>query len=222
MKKPLPKITGGRVLADWVTESLREAILKGYFEPGEKLDQDQIAAELKVSRTPVREALKVLESEGFIELRPHRGAFITFITRQDIHDVYEIRSLLEAEAVRQVTSIISDTVLDDLERSLEEEEAQLKSQDHSQHFVNDTYFHATILDLVENELLKDVLSSLGNRIIRVRRFALLQPGSHLTESLQEHHAILRAMRQRDAKEASRAMKEHLEKSAARIQQLSHE
>ena len=76
MKAPLPAIKGGRVLADSVTGSLREAILQGYFEPGEKLDQDLIAEELKVSRTPVREALKVLESEGFVEIRPHRGAFI--------------------------------------------------------------------------------------------------------------------------------------------------
>ena len=71
MRVPLPLVKEGRVLADWVTASLREAILHGYYEPGEKLDQDRIAEELEVSRTPVREAMRRLESEGFVEVRPH-------------------------------------------------------------------------------------------------------------------------------------------------------
>jgi DNA-binding GntR family transcriptional regulator len=115
---PLPQVRGGRVLADWVTASLREAILNGYFEPGEKLDQDRIAEELEVSRTPVREAVRRLESEGFIEVRPHYGAFITEVSRQDIREVYEIRRVLEAEVVRQVTPVIPESVLGELDPRL--------------------------------------------------------------------------------------------------------
>lgn len=219
MKVPLPEIKGGRVLADWVTESLREAILHGYFEPAEKLDQDLIAAELKVSRTPVREALKVLESEGFVEIRPHRGAFIPKVTAQDISDVYEIRVLLEAEAVHQATPLIPNAVLDELEQSLNEGRAQLRAGNAAHHFINDLYFHKTIFGYVENRLMKDVLESLDNRILRVRRYALLQPGPHLKQSIEEHWAILQAMRQRDMVGAVKAMQIHLESSAVRIQQL---
>ncbi len=106
MEVPLPQVREGRVLADWGTASLREAIFNGYFEPGEKLDQDRIAEGLEISRTPVREAMRRLESEGFVEVRPHYGAFIAKVSRQGIRKVCEIRRVLEAEVVRQVTPLI--------------------------------------------------------------------------------------------------------------------
>jgi len=160
MKVPLPQVKEGRVLADWVTASLREAILNGYFEPGEKLDQDRIAEELEVSRTPVREAMRRLESEGFVKVRPHYGAFIAMVSRQDIHEVYEIRRLLEAEIVRQVTPLIPESVLDELDRSLTETQAQFDAGDITKHFESDVHFHETIADFVENKLLKEVLDAI--------------------------------------------------------------
>jgi DNA-binding GntR family transcriptional regulator len=212
----------GRVLADWVTASLREAILHGYFEPGEKLDQDRVAKELEVSRTPVREAMRRLESEGFVEVRPHHGAFIAMVTQQDICEVYEIRRLLEAEVVRQVTPLIPESVLDELDRSLTETEVQFEAGDITQHFESDVYFHETLVDFVENELLKEVLDGLTNRISIVRRFAQLQPGPHLVVSVKEHRAILQAMRERDPEEAAELMRVHLVNSAVRIQELSRD
>jgi DNA-binding GntR family transcriptional regulator len=219
MKVPLPEIKDGRVLADWVTASLREAILRGYFDPGEKLDQDRIAKELDVSRTPVREALQRLESEGFVDIRPHYGAFIAVVSKQDVHEIYQVRGLLEAEVVRQVTPLIPDSVFDELELSLAKDEAQLEAGDSAGHFESDIHFHETIISFVENKLLKEILDSLNNRIIRVRRFAQLQPGFHLVESFREHRAVFQAMRQRDAETAAEAMRTHLEKSALRIQQF---
>ena len=219
MKTPLPQTSGRRVLADWVTESLREAILQGYFEPGEKLDQDRIAEEYEVSRTPVREAVRMLKSEGFIEVRPHRGAFIASVSRRDIWEIYQVRMLIEAEIVRQVTPIIPDSTLDDLERSLDENQSQLEAGDKVSHVASDIYFHETIVGLAENMLLKEILAGLNNRIVRVRRFAQLQPGYHLVESLEEHRAIYRAMRARDPEAAAEALRVHLENSAYRIQQF---
>jgi len=220
VKVPLPQAKQEvRVLADWVTASLREAILNGYFDPGEKLDQDLIAEELRVSRTPVREALKRLESEGFIEVRPHYGAFIAEVSPQDIREVYEVRRLLEVEVVRQVTSLIPESVLDELERSLREAQAQFDSGDSFKHFESDVYLHDTIASFVENKLLKEVLEGLNNRISMVRRFAQLQPGDHLVVSLKEHYAILQAMQQRDPEQAAKLMSVHLQQSSLRIQEL---
>jgi DNA-binding GntR family transcriptional regulator len=219
VKTPLPQVKQERVLTDWVTTSLREAILSGYFEPGEKLDQDLIAEELEVSRTPIREAVRRLESEGFVEVRPHYGAFIATVSRQDIRDVYEIRRLLESEIVRQVTPLIPDSVLDELDRSLSETQAQFEAGDSAKHFESDVYFHETIANFVENELLKEVLDGLNNRISMVRRFAQLQPGYHITESFKEHHAILEAIRRRAPEQAAELMRVHLDKSALRIQEL---
>jgi DNA-binding GntR family transcriptional regulator len=100
MKGPLSQIHGRRVLADWVTDAIRETIFQGYFESGEKIDQERVAEELNVSRTPIRESLKAVESEGLIEIRPHRGAFVTRVTREDIANVYKVRMLLEPAAAR--------------------------------------------------------------------------------------------------------------------------
>ena len=218
MKVPLPQVKEGRVLTDWVTASLREAILRDFFEPGEKLDQDLIATELSVSRTPVRESLKVLESEGFVEIRSHRGAFIVKITREDVQDVYEIRKLLEAEVARQVLGLIPDSVLDDLEKSLDEDKESLERGEPSRHFDLDSYFHEIILGYARNKLFRIILDNLNNRIIKVRRFALRQPG-HLVESHQEHRKILQALRQRDSDGAADAMRNHLERSSQRIQEI---
>jgi len=220
VRVPLPRVQQGRVLADWVTASLREAILNGYFEPGEKVDQDLIAEELEVSRTPVREALRRLEFEGFVEVRPHHGAFIAKVSHQDIREVYEIRKLLEAEIVRQVAPLIPESVLDELDRSLIESKTQFDAGDYTKHFEGDTLFHETVANYVDNALLKEVLDGLTNRISMVRRFALSNPGPHLVESFQEHHAILGALRQRDPERAAELMGVHLQNSALRIQSLS--
>ena len=220
MRLPLPQVKQGRVLADWVTASLREAILNGYFEAGEKLDQDLIAEELEVSRTPVREAVRKLESEGFIELRPHYGAFIATVSQRDIHQVFEVRGLLEAEIVRQVTPLIPQSVLDELDNSLVETQAQVDAGDIAKHFENDVSFHETIASFAENRLLKEVLDGITNRISLVRRFAQSKPGPHLSESLKEHRAILQAMRRRDLEQAAELMAAHLKESALRIQELA--
>lgn len=221
MKTPLPQTKDERGLTNWVTASLREAILNGHFEPGEKLDQDLIAAELQVSRTPIREALKVLETEGFIEIRSYRGAYITQVTHQDIRDVYEIRRLIEAEIVRQATPVIPESVLDELDRQLKEDLIALESGVSAQHFGTDQLFHETLAGYCQNKLFMEILDKMNNRIIRVRGFALHQPGTHLFKSHEEHDAILKAIRIRDADLASKLMSQHLADSAIRIEGFIH-
>jgi DNA-binding GntR family transcriptional regulator len=111
-------------------------------------------------------------------------------------------------------------VLDELDRLLTETQVQFESGDITQHFESDVYFHETIINFVENRLLKEVLDGLTNRISMVRRFAQLQPGPHLVESLKEHRVIFEAIRQRDPEGAAELMRLHLVESAVRIQELS--
>ena len=215
MRTPLPEVRGGRVLTDWVADTLRQAILDGHFRPGEKIDQELVANELDVSRTPVREALKVLESEAFVEIRPHRGAFISVVTREDIRKVYEVRTLIEAEIVRRVTPIIPELVLEELEAYLNE--VQNAPEDRIKHVDADVFFHEKVSEHTTNELLTEILDGLNNRILRVRRFGQLQPGYHLMRSHREHCAILKAMKQRDPERAAELMASHLKRSAERIE-----
>ena len=115
--------------------------------------------------------------------------------------------------------MIPEPVLDELERSLTETQAQFDAGNSAKHFESDIYFHGTILDFVENRLLKEVLDSLNNCISILRRFGQLQPGPHLVEFLREHRAILEAIRQRDADRAYELMMLHLDRSALRLQEL---
>lgn len=219
MKVPLPQVEYGKVLADGVAACLRKAILNGFFEPNEKLDQRRIAEELEVSRTPVREALRRLESEGFIDVRPHRGAFIPRISRRAIREIYEVRQILESEVVRLATPLIPKSVLEELGRRLIETQAKFETGDFTDHFAVSIDFHDAILASIENTVLKEVLDSLNNRIRMIRRFAQLQPGSHLIDALREHRVILEAMQRGAAEEAAELMRLHMEKSGVRLQQL---
>ena len=222
MKTPLPQSKEDRGLSNWVTTSLRDAILNGYFEPGEKLDQSLISSELNVSRTPIREALKVLASEGFVEILSYRGAYIPKFSKQDIQDIYEVRSVIEHELVRLAVPVIPEEVLIHLEDILNQDGEALETGADRKHYESDREFHITIASYCQNKLYKEILDNLNNRIIRVRSFALHQPGPHLHRSHNEHSEILKAMRLRNANKAARLMQEHLKNSAERIKNFVSE
>jgi DNA-binding GntR family transcriptional regulator len=209
-----------RSLAGWATEILRQAILDGYFEPGERLDQDAITEELGVSRTPLREAIAALESEGLLEAKPHRGVFVARISKRDIRDIFALRALLEAEVARQAASSIPDAVLDRLETALKGAQKAYDGGNHVAQFEADRYFHETLREFTENRLLKEVLDGLNNRISAVRRFAQTKPGPHIDQFAEEHLAVLQAIKKRDPEKAAALMRRHLEESGARVQELA--
>jgi DNA-binding GntR family transcriptional regulator len=217
MKKLLPHTNSDRGLSNWVVSSLRESILNGHFEPGEKLDQDKIAAEFNVSRTPIREALKVLASEGFVEIQSYHGAFIPRFSRQDVQDVYEVRSVIEYELVRLAVPLIPDEVLEHLKEILDQDAEAFQTGVDRKHLESDWEFHNTVANYCQNKILKEILDNLNNRIIRVLSFALHQPGTHLHISHNEHMEILEAMRIRNANKAAQLMQAHLQNSAERIE-----
>ncbi len=216
MMVPPKQMPQPRVLADWVTSSIRDAILRGQFGPGDKLDQDLIATELQVSRTPVREALSKLEAEGFIEVRPHRGAFVILPSPNDIKETYEMLGIIESEVVRRVTPLIPESLISEMERRLsEDQEKLLLAEPGAYASIDSPRFPTGILDLIDNNLLRDIMTSLSNRVEIIRRFIRLQ-GPLLAGSLDEHKAILEAIRQRDAERASQLTRLHSERSVQRI------
>jgi DNA-binding GntR family transcriptional regulator len=218
-RTPLRLTGDGRSLAERVTSTLRNAILNGYFALGEKIDVERISKDLGVSRIPVREALRRLEAERLVRNKAHYGATVTTVSRQDIREIYAVRLLLEVEMVRTIADRVPDTVLAELDQFLDEQYARLQAGDVSQRFMSDAYLHQRLLDFVENSLLKEVLESLNHRVGLVRFIANLQPGPHEFEPILEHKAIIQALRQRDGEAAAAKMREHLEKSAIRVQYL---
>lgn len=220
MKQPLSALVLGRVLTDSIADNVRAAILDGNFAPGEKIDQDGIARQLGVSRTPVREAMRVLESERFICIRPHHGAFISALSRRDIEEIYTVRQLLEPELFRQVAEMIPQALLDSLAARLRQTKADVEHGDLSSHFETDTYFEETILGLCQNGVLKEVLFGLKNRFALARSYALRQMEPELFQSIDDHLAILTAMAKRDPDRVAALTRHHLQDSQMRIKYLA--
>ena len=218
IRLPLQQTQGRGALSDWVAETLRESILHGHFEPGERLDQIAIAQELDVSLTPVREALRRLEADGFVEIRPRHGAFIPQPTPQDIHDIYDFRKQFEPAILRQVVPDVPMATLQDLETMLTRAGQHLAAGNVDGYFECDV-FDETIRRLTPNRVLRGCLEGLNNRIVIIRRFNEFQPGSHLAESLARHREILVAAKARDAERAAQLMLKHLEQGEARVLRL---
>lgn len=216
MKTNFTTASPDRGLSTWVINSLREKILEGEYAPGEKLDQDAIAINLNVSRTPIREALKILASEGFVEIQPYHGAFIPRFSKRDIQDVYEVRAIIESEIISQAVHFISDEGINQLEETLRREAKSLQLGDEHKLFEADLAFHAQITGYCKNRLIIEILDNLNNRILRIRSFALHQKGPHLLISHTEHEEIFQAVKLRDPDKAASLMLDHLKNSSERI------
>jgi DNA-binding GntR family transcriptional regulator len=199
-KRLLPVIFDGyKPLREIVFESLREAIMSGILEPGERLMEIQLAEELGVSRTPVREAIRKLELENFVVMIPRKGAYVAGVSLKDIADVFEIRSALEGLAAGLAAERITDDELEQMERVLfyRADEGEL---DLEQLVKSDTDFHALVYKASRNERLIQILANLREQIQRFRTTSLAVPG-RMKHAIDEHRRIVEALRNHDSEEA---------------------
>lgn len=196
-------------LRELVLESIREAIIKGTLKPGERLMEIQLAEELGVSRTPVREALRKLELEGFIVMVPRKGAYVADLSVKDIADVFEIRIALEGLAAALAAERITDEELELLERSLIEKGEAITSENFELLVQVDASFHETLYQASRNERLSAIINNLREQIQRFRSASLSYPGRN-KKSLDEHRALLEALEARDVDAARQLAQKHIE------------
>ena len=201
---------------------MREAIFNGTLKPRERLMEVQLAQELGVSRTPVREALRKLEQEGFINIIPRKGAYVAELSLKDIEDVFEIRIALEGLAASLCAERITGEELRELERLLLAKEIYIQHQDLQQVVVVDGDFHATLYQGSHNARLKNILENLRDQIQRYRTTSLSFPG-RMDISLKEHRQILQAITKGDGAKASLLLQEHLQNTKKTLLEfLRHE
>jgi DNA-binding GntR family transcriptional regulator len=188
-----------------VAEVLREAITAGHLRAHEPLPQDEIAAQLRVSHIPVREALRQLQSEGLVDYQPNRGATVSALTPEEIREIYDIRAILETAAVRQAASRLSEETLAQAARILDASEAASDGAAWGSHDVD---FHQLIYDLDGRPRLHELIAGLLRRVDRywLTHGLMLK---HRREFEQEHRALLETIRQRDAERAAQLLTEHL-------------
>ena len=215
------KLKKHQTLREQIVSSLRESIIKGELNPGQKLTEPELAERLGISRTPIREAFRQLESEGFLTVIPRRGAVVSKITRKEIQDFYELKSLLEGYAARVGAEKITEKGLEKL-RKLNEQLAFLAEKgDVEAFFIKNDEFHNTFISYCGNVKLLEFREHLVQRFMRFRLGALSVPG-RLMDSVKQHKTIIRAFEKKDGRLAEAVVLEHAllsgEELADRVEQ----
>jgi DNA-binding GntR family transcriptional regulator len=202
------EVTDKYSLRGRVFNKIREDILSGVYHENEELKENTIGLELGVSRTPVREALRQLELEGLVTIIPNKGAYVTGITKKDIHDIYMIRSYLEGLCARWACEHITDAQIEAMEEILYLSDFHARRSHFDQLVELDNKFHDMIYKASGSKILDHVLSDFHHYVERVRKITLSRP-TRATKSSQEHGAILDAIKKRDKDLAEELAHEHI-------------
>ncbi len=195
-------------LRDVVFNTLREAILRGDLVPGERLMELQLASKLGVSRTPIREAIRMLEQEGLAITIPRKGAIVAGMTEKDMQDVLEIREALEELSVQVACDKITDEEVERLRENMESFETSLKSNDIKRMAEADVEFHDVIYQATDNPKLINMLNNLREQMYRYRVEYLKNPDNH-EQLLQEHAAIYEGILAKDKDAVTQMIRRHI-------------
>jgi DNA-binding GntR family transcriptional regulator len=200
-----------RALYERVAERLREQIFARALEPGSWIDEQKLALEYGISRTPLREALKVLAAEGLVTMRVRRGAYVTEVSRDDVAQVYHLLGLLESDAAGTVAARASAAQRAELAALHERLEKQARRRD--AYFATNEAFHMALLSMAGNRWAEQVVRDL-RKVMKLNRHHSLFKQGRIEESLSEHRALMQAIDARDAPRASAVMRAHFENGLA--------
>ncbi|MCV2348176.1 GntR family transcriptional regulator [Paucibacter sp. Y2R2-4] len=206
-----PRPLAPRALYQEVAEQLRQQIFGRQLEPGAWIDELKLCAELGISRTPMREALKVLAVEGLVTMKLRRGAYVTEMSERDVREAYQLLALLESDAAGQVARAASAEELADLKRLHEQLEQQIGHRD--AFFAANEQFHLRLLEIDANRWRSQIVTDL-RRVMKLNRHHSLFKQGRLQESLQEHRALIQALLARNEGEAARLMRAHFDNGLA--------
>ena len=194
-----------RALYEEVAELLRQRIFSRELEPGSWIDELRLAEEYGISRTPLREALKVLAAEGLVTMKVRRGAYVTEVNEKDQRDVYHLLALLESDAAGVVAESATDAQLQDLQ-ALHQQLTQAVD-DRERFFQINEQFHLRLLELADNRWREQMVQDL-RKVMKLNRHNSLFKTGRLEESLKEHQALMDALLARDGALSVARMKAH--------------
>ncbi len=205
-------------LTDWAYEVIKDSILTLKINPGAQLHVDELAEQLNISRTPIREALLRLERDGLLRIVPRVGFFVTEITKRDLEELFELRELLESHAVKKAASALTDDDLARLQRLYEENAAATERGDLDTFLQTEIDLHSFLIERAQNYWLIKMMDSVQNLIHRERVLSL-RSMENVLASVKEHQRILEALLQRDAELAGQRMTEHIHAVKERLLQF---
>jgi len=191
-----------------VAERLRQRIFAHELTPGDWIDEQKLAEQYGISRTPLREALKVLASEGLVELKPRRGCYVTEISRQDLDDIFPLMAMLEGRCAGDATRKAQPADIAALNDIHERLESAARDGRIEAFFEANQEFHLCIQELAGNRWLVSVIQDL-RKVLKMSRLHSLSLEGRLQQSLNEHRAIMAAFKAADATKAEALMHDHL-------------
>jgi DNA-binding GntR family transcriptional regulator len=194
-----------RALYQDVAERLRQQIFARQLEPGSWIDEMKLSAAFGISRTPLREALKVLAAEGLVTMKVRRGAYVTEMSRDDVAQVYHLLALLESDAAAQVAACATDAQRAAMSRMHERLEKQVCQRD--AFFATNEQFHMALLDIAGNRWATQVVTDL-RKVMKLNRHHSLFKQGRLADSLAEHSALMAAIESADGERARSLMQAH--------------
>ena len=206
-------------LHDQVAQQLRDQIFEGALLPGAFVDETRLCEQLAISRTPLREALKVLTAEGLIRHEPRRGCFVNEVTEQDLDEIFPVMALLEGRCAYEAALHVGDADMQALEVMHQQLQSSAEQGQIPQYYAANFAIHEAIIAIAGNKWLAQVISDL-RKILKLARLQQLNAPGRLTQSLAEHMAIFEALRAGDAEGAEAAMRTHLTRQREALRQLA--
>lgn len=201
-KRPLER---HQTLREKILETIRDSILKGSLKPGEKVAEPELAERFGISRTPIREAFRQLESEGYLTVIPRKGAVVTDLSERDVEEFYAIKSILEGYAARMAAERLSEKEIERLEAINAKLEGLAAEGDVKTFFRIHNEFHELFIRASGNEKLADLIGQLGLKFNRLRVASLSLPG-RMAISVKEHKKIIAAFRGKQGETADNLVK----------------
>jgi len=204
-----------------VAETLREQIFAGQLAPGCFLDEVALCERLEISRTPLREALKVLTAEGLLRHEPRRGCFVNEVTEQDLDEIFPVIALLEGRCAFEAARNASDTDIAALDALHERLQQHAQAKRINDYYATNYAIHEAIITLANNRWLAQAIADL-RKILKLARQQQLHAPGRLEQSLSEHLAVYAALRARDCEGADAAMRTHLTRQREALRELARE
>ncbi|MBM4330531.1 MAG: GntR family transcriptional regulator [Deltaproteobacteria bacterium] len=213
-----PKIHQPKMVILQVSEALRELITSGRLKPGEKLKEIEMANSLGVSRSPVREALRILELEGLVEITPRRGAYVHLITMEDVKDIYQTREMIEGFAGFLAVENMTNEDIADIEKLWELMKGLSSNENLESYLAASSDFHNKIITCARNKKIEEIYQGIRNWVKFLRSYVLSYSG-RMTSSLEEHERIVEAIKKKDKYLVEQASREHVRKGRENLMSL---
>ena len=196
-RKPIER---HQTLREKILETIRDAILKGTLKPGERVSEPDLAERFGISRTPIREAFRQLESEGYLQVVPRKGAVVASLSERDIEEFYAIKIILEGFAAKMAAENLTDKDIERLESINERLQKMADEGDVKKFFRVHNEFHEVFIKAAGNEKLYEMINQLVMKFKRLRLASLSQPG-RMEGSVEEHRNMIKAFKKHDGDRA---------------------